>query len=81
MNLLIFIFGKKILKLFSFFIKIILTLKGFKIGKNFYIEAIPKLKLKSTKVDIVLDLKKTSTSKGLVSCSANNNNVLYCPSV
>ena len=53
MNLLIFIFQKKILKLFSFFIKIILTLKGFKIGKNFYIEAIPKLKLNSTKVDIV----------------------------
>tara|TARA_B100000965_G_scaffold282231_1_gene240108 strand:- start:5141 stop:5764 length:624 start_codon:yes stop_codon:yes gene_type:complete len=53
MNLLIFIFGKKILKLFSFFIKLILILKGFKIGKNFYIEAIPKLKLNSTKVDIV----------------------------
>ena len=53
MNLLTFIFGKKILKLFSFFINLILILKGFKIGKNFYIEAIPKLKLNSTKVDIV----------------------------
>lgn len=53
MNLLTFIFGKKILKVFSFFIKSILILKGFKIGKNFYIEAIPKLKLNATKVDIV----------------------------
>ena len=45
MKFLSFIFGRKIYYIFSYFIKLILISKGFKIGSNFYIEAIPKLKL------------------------------------
>tara|TARA_B100000780_G_C21087953_1_gene438346 strand:+ start:389 stop:1012 length:624 start_codon:yes stop_codon:yes gene_type:complete len=47
MNFLCFISGKKIYYIFSYFVKLILILKGFKVGSNFYIEAIPKLKLNS----------------------------------
>ncbi len=47
MKFISFLFSKHIYKVTSFIIKFILILKGVKIGKNFYIEGIPKLKLKS----------------------------------
>ena len=39
------IFGDSVLKINSFVIKAILVLKGIKVGKNFYISGVPKLKL------------------------------------
>ncbi len=43
------IFGKSIYNFLSILIKLILKTKGIKVGKNFYIEGIPKLKLNGEK--------------------------------
>ena len=48
-KLLDLIFGKRIYILFSFVIKNYLQIKGIKVGKKFYIEGFPKLKLKGRK--------------------------------
>ena len=48
------IFGDSILKINSFVIKAILVLKGIKVGKNFYISGVPKLKIKSKLPNITI---------------------------
>ena len=48
------IFGEKLYLILSFFIKIYLILKGFKIGKNFYIKSFPDLKLKANENNIII---------------------------
>jgi acetyltransferase-like isoleucine patch superfamily enzyme len=54
MKFLEIIFGEKIYLILSFFIKIYLILKGFKIGKNFYIKSFPDLKLKAKENNIII---------------------------
>jgi len=46
------IFGDIIIIINSYIIKILLKLKGIKVGKNFYISGVPKLKLNSTASNI-----------------------------
>ena len=48
------IFGDTVLKINSFVIKVILVLKGIKVGKNFYISGVPKLKIKSKLPNITI---------------------------
>ena len=48
------IFGDSVLKINSFVIKVILVLKGIKVGKNFYISGVPKLKIKSKLPNITI---------------------------
>ena len=48
------IFGDSISKINSFVIKAILVLKGIKVGKNFYISGVPKLKIKSKLPNITI---------------------------
>lgn len=48
------IFGDSVLKINSFVIKAILVLKGIKVGKNFYISGVPKLKIKSKLPNITI---------------------------
>ena len=58
------IFGEKIHLFLSFFIKLILISKGFKIGKNFYIKGFPDLKLKAKEnIDIIPFSYDTNSSK------------------
>tara|TARA_Y100000816_G_scaffold292001_1_gene285342 strand:- start:2845 stop:3468 length:624 start_codon:yes stop_codon:yes gene_type:complete len=45
MKFISFIFGKHVFKISSLLIKFILLFKGIKVGANFYIEGVPKLKL------------------------------------
>jgi len=49
MKILHLIFGKTIYNIYSFFIKLILTLKGIKIGKNFYCEG--SIKFRNNKLN------------------------------
>ena len=48
------IFGEKIYFILSFFIKLFLIYKGFKIGKNFYIKNFPDLKLKAEQNNVII---------------------------
>lgn len=45
--------NKKYWKLHSFLIKGIMTLYGIKVGKNFYVEGVPKLKIRGKAEDII----------------------------
>lgn len=54
MRWLALIFGDKIYKINSFFIRFILRLKGVNVGKGFYIQGIPKLKIKGKYSNIVI---------------------------
>ena len=54
MKFLEIIFGYKIYFLTSFFIKLILISKGFKIGRNFFIKNFPDLKLKAKENNITI---------------------------
>jgi acetyltransferase-like isoleucine patch superfamily enzyme len=48
------IFGEKIYFILSFFIKLFLIYKGFKIGKNFYIKNFPDLKLNAEQNNVII---------------------------
>tara|TARA_B100001057_G_C22692487_1_gene888347 strand:- start:138 stop:761 length:624 start_codon:yes stop_codon:yes gene_type:complete len=48
------IFGERIYFFLSFFIKLFLIAKGFKIGKNFYIKSFPDLKLKANEKNVII---------------------------
>ena len=54
LEFLAFITNKKYWILHSYFIKIILSIKGIKTGKNFYIEGIPTLKIRGEVKNIIL---------------------------
>ena len=54
MQLLEFIFGKNVYYITSYLIKLILILKGIKIGKNFYITELPKLKLNAVENNVII---------------------------
>ncbi len=54
MKFLEIIFGNKIYRVLSFFIKLFLISKGFKIGKNFYIKNFPDLKLKAEENNVII---------------------------
>ena len=54
MNFLALITNKKIYKIVSIVIKYILKSKGIKVGKNFYCEGIPKLKINGKACNIII---------------------------
>lgn len=54
LRLLHFIFGPKIFKVSSYFVKFILSIKGIKVGRNFYIQGIPALKCRGLSSNIVI---------------------------
>ena len=55
MKFISFLFGWRVFKLYSKIISLILKLKGIKVGRNFYIQGVPFLKIRGSARNIIIE--------------------------